>query len=376
MNNNQQAEPKRPYILIVDDFPNNIQVIAATLKRENYVIAAAANGKKALAMVDERLPDLIFLDIMMPEMDGYEVCRRLKANPLAAAIPVIFITAKSESDDIVKGFALGAVDYVSKPFQAAELLARTRAHLELKLSRDELALASERHERSSNERKELLHMLSHDLANPVGSLVEALKLTNENPELFPELKEDMLATSVNAWELLKLVKNITVLEQDAPELSLMRVNLLNSINEATFMMKGRLEQKQIRLAVSLADDLEVVAEPVSLVNSTINNILSNAIKFSRRGSQIEVSAERHGYQIKLKFVDHGIGIPEDIMGDLFKFNKRTARFGTEGEQGTGFGMPVVKKFVNFYGGDIQITSRPEELYPDSCGTETVITFNT
>ncbi len=122
----------RPLILIIDDVPKNLQVLGSILRNKDYKVAAATGGGQALDMLDKIRPDLILLDIMMPEMDGFEVCERIKARPETAGIPIIFLTAKTETEDIVRGFSVGAVDYVTKPFQAAELMARVRTHLQLK----------------------------------------------------------------------------------------------------------------------------------------------------------------------------------------------------------------------------------------------------
>ena len=123
------SEP--PLILIVDDNPQNIQFLGSLLSEAGYEIGLAQDGTGAVEFVDERMPDLILLDIMMPQMDGYAVCESLKANRTTSHIPIIFLTARAEVDDIVKGFELGATDYVTKPFIAAELMARVKAHLEL-----------------------------------------------------------------------------------------------------------------------------------------------------------------------------------------------------------------------------------------------------
>lgn len=134
-----RSKRKNPLILIVDDVPRNLQLLAAILKEENkYEVAAAASGAAALRIVDNVLPDLILLDVMMPEMDGFDVCRQLKASPSARDIPVIFLTAKAGLKDIVKGFQLGGVDYITKPFNGTELLARVQTHIELKQSKEKL----------------------------------------------------------------------------------------------------------------------------------------------------------------------------------------------------------------------------------------------
>jgi sigma-B regulation protein RsbU (phosphoserine phosphatase) len=134
-----RSKRKNPLILIVDDVPRNLQLLAAILKEENkYEVAAATSGAAALKIVDNVLPDLILLDVMMPEMDGFEVCQRLKASPSTRDIPVVFLTAKAGLKDIVKGFQLGGVDYITKPFNGTELLARVQTHIELKQSKEKL----------------------------------------------------------------------------------------------------------------------------------------------------------------------------------------------------------------------------------------------
>lgn len=136
MLNENRAGYKKPLILIVDDVPENIQVIASVLSNDYCEISAATGGEQALKLITGTTPDLILLDIMMQGMDGFEVCRRLKKNPETSNIPVIFLTAMTETDDIVKGFELGAVDYVTKPFKTAEMLSRVRTHLKLKRALD------------------------------------------------------------------------------------------------------------------------------------------------------------------------------------------------------------------------------------------------
>ncbi len=129
---------QKPMILIVDDTPKNLQVLVNILRKEDCKVAVAKSGEKALSLVNEHIPDLILLDIMMPDMDGFEVCRMLKESDETEEIPIIFLTAKTETEDIIKGFELGAVDYVTKPFNSLELLSRVRTQLEVKKSREQI----------------------------------------------------------------------------------------------------------------------------------------------------------------------------------------------------------------------------------------------
>ena len=163
-------------ILIVDDTPKNIQVIGNILEEKGYKINIALNGLQAIKTAEEIKPDLILLDIIMPKMDGFETCARLKTLDSTKDIPVIFLSAKAESEDIIKGFQTGGVDYITKPFNREELLARIGTHLELQENRKII-------ETISNERKELLHVLCHDLAVPFLSLKSLLKVEKDAPEI-------------------------------------------------------------------------------------------------------------------------------------------------------------------------------------------------
>jgi diguanylate cyclase (GGDEF)-like protein len=156
MEHEQELEKqKEPLVFIVDDIPGNIKVLGSMLKKENLRIAIATSGKQALSVANNILPDLILLDIMMPGMDGYEVCERLQSSAKTKNIPVIFLTAKADTDATLKGFKVGAVDYVTKPFNSAELLARVRTHLEIKRSRSLIEHVNEKLKMEIEERKKI-----------------------------------------------------------------------------------------------------------------------------------------------------------------------------------------------------------------------------
>ncbi len=161
----------KPLVLIVDDILNNLQIIGNTLIDEGYEISMATNGIQALSMVDTVLPDLILLDVMMPDMDGFEVCRRLKDNDITREIPVIFLTAKNETEDIVKGFEAGGIDYIVKPFNSAELLARVNTYIELKKSKELFNQINIKLRRLNEERMKS----TEELKAPAASLKNILK---------------------------------------------------------------------------------------------------------------------------------------------------------------------------------------------------------
>jgi CheY-like chemotaxis protein len=345
---------EKPFILIVDDVLKNLQVLGNILRAEGYFFTPATSGKQALKIIEKRLPDLILLDVMMPETDGYEVCRILKDNPATKDIPIIFLTAKTDTEDIVKGFAMGGVDYITKPFSPAELLARINTHLKIL--------------KISNERKELLHVLCHDLANAFSPIISALNIIHDYAT-YKVLRKDMETAALNGMRIIELVRTIRALEDNKIELKLESVELKKAVKSSELMLERKFAEKQIELVQHIDDNLTVSAEFTSLVNSVINNLLTNAVKFSYPNSKIIIEAKQSGDNVTVSIQDFGVGMSEQLQRDIFDMKKTTSRIGTGGETGTGFGMPLVKKFVKAYGGAIEIASKREKDCPEDHGTE-------
>ncbi len=358
---------KNSKILIVDDTPKNIQVLGKTLEQKNYEIIVAQNGLQALKVVEKDFPDLILLDIMMPDMDGFETCKRLKDNPKTKEIPIIFLTAKIEIDDLVKGFDLGAVDYITKPFNSKELLRRVKTHLELKEKSESL-------ERSNQNNRELIHILCHDLTNPIGFIDGVLQLSDQDPSIFQEMKDNLWTAVGSCINIIDQVRKMQALTEGKYALELDLIPLKQLVQESMDILMPRLMNKNLELVVDIDDNLKVLVERTSFGNSVLNNLLTNAIKFSYPDSKILVSAIQSGDQVTLSIQDFGMGIPQNLLKDLFNMNKSTTRPGTEGEKGTGFGMPLVHRFVKAYGGRIEIFSKEQSEDSQDQGTQVYITL--
>ncbi len=345
---------RKPFILMVDDHPENLRVLAAILDAEGYHFTPATSGEQALKILNKRPPDLILLDIMMPGMNGYEVCRILKDRPATRDIPVIFLTARFETGDIVKGFDLGCADYVTKPFNAVELLARIRTHLSIT--------------RISNERRELIHVLCHDLTNIFNPIIACAALMKDAASL-PRLRGEVLSSAKSGLKLITLIRKIHAWEEGKLTLDLAPVNLREAVAESAMMMRKKASEKQVTLRVEIDADLHAYAEPVALTNSVINNLLANAIKFSFPGGTVFLTAERDADRVILTVRDDGIGMSQSLLAGLFDITRQTTRPGTAGEEGTGYGMPLVQKFVQACGGDIVVTSREKAPGVTDHGTQ-------
>ncbi|MCP4751493.1 MAG: hybrid sensor histidine kinase/response regulator [Proteobacteria bacterium] len=363
------SEDKKGRILIVDDTQQNVQVLGTMLRQRDYRINVAQNGLQALETVKKIAPDLILLDIMMPEMDGFETCKRLKESEETKDIPVIFLTAKTEPDDIIKGFQLGAVDYVTKPFSSAELLARVQTHLEMKFNRETIV-------RQYNEQNELLHILCHDLANPFCNLKGILELVTETPSLLDQMLEPMDVSIEAGLNIIDLVREMRALEEERMALYLTGHDLGELLHESLSILRQRIQDKNLQVDVKVVGSHTVLVERISFINSVLNNILTNAIKFSFPGSRIEVDAVREDDSIIVSIRDFGIGMSSGLLNDVFKPNRVTSRKGTEGETGTGFGMPLVKKFVLAYGGSIDVFSKEKTEKVEDHGTEIKLRLKT
>ena len=283
---------KKEKILIVDDNTQNLQYLGSILLEERYQIIAANNGKKALELAEQQVPDLILLDIMMPEMDGFETSQKLKENHKTNQIPIIFLTAKTELEDLQKGFNLGAVDHITKPFHPVELLLRLNTHLSLS--------------KSQREYKELLHILSHDLDNYFGIIQGSIQAIESDysdlPFYLPMLKE---STHLGI-ELVKLVRDMRHIEEKP--LKLEAVHLLTAFEYSKDILQPSYFKKNLSLELEIPDTIYILSERVSFISSVANNILSNAAKFSFNGSTVYVQARTEASQVIVSIKDTRIGI--------------------------------------------------------------------
>ncbi|MBD3305073.1 response regulator [candidate division KSB3 bacterium] len=339
-------------ILLVDDNPKNLQVLGNLLEG-TYKTAVARTGAKALEFVKKRPPDLILLDIMMPGMDGFEVCAQLQAAPETREIPVIFLTAKTETEDIVKGFDLGAVDYVTKPFRKEELLARVQTHLALRHSKEAL------HQLNITKDK-FFSIIAHDLRSPFTGLIGLTKFIVENIEDYSkeEIKELVGDLQLSAETVYALLENLLVwsrlqrgIIKNQPEPILLKHIAQQNIR----LFTPTAAQKGITLSNRIQDDTPAYADHNS-VNTVIRNLLSNALKFTHTGGTVTLSATPKDEQVEVAVADTGIGMNAEGRAKLFQLDQPYQRPGTAEEKGTGLGLILCKEFIERNGGTIWVES--------------------
>ncbi len=375
-------------VLIVDDVENNLQVLSNILDNKGIAISLAMNGKSALKTVQRKKPDLILLDISMPEMDGYEVCEKLKKDDITKDIPVIFLTALSDSASILKGFAYGAVDYITKPFNKDELLSRVFTHLELKKSRDiieeqnkkleaqgvailehsknlekannSLKIKNDELEELNATKDKLFSIISHDLRGPVGNLISFTQLLSDNIDKYDKDKINRIIHNMSliAGSTYKLLKNL--LEWSSFHIGNIKFNPkktdLHAIVEDTISYtESSASIKKILVESEILEGTFVNVD-VQMIHTVFRNLLSNAIKFTHNKGKVSIYCSKINSSVEVTVSDTGIGITESNLSKFFKKDNFETTKGTNGERGTGLGLHLCKEFVEKNGGTIRIES--------------------
>ena len=355
-------ETSGPKILIVDDTPANIDVLDLFLEKEGYKISIAQSGESALDLADRISPDLILLDVMMPGIDGFETCRRLKSNDKTSDIPIIFITARNESADIIKGFSMGGVDYITKPFSQEEVCARVHLHLKLKTLMAALETKNQKLADLNDLKNKFLGMASHDLRNPISTIQGFSKILLDHGETLAEdAKKEFLQSihkvSNDLLTLLDDLLNISTIESGKLELQVKRGSFGQLVKERVRMYQVMAERKNLATHLDIEEMAEFSFDP-NRISQVIDNLLSNAIKFSPPGKEIYIWLGQKNGQAKFSVRDQGPGISPEDQDKLFKhFQKLKAR-PTADEPSHGLGLAIAKKMVEAHKGKITVESQP------------------
>lgn len=347
-----------PRILIVDDEPSNIQVLIAILQRE-YTLTVANSGAKALSMaIKHPQPNLILLDIMMPDITGYEVCQRLKENPETQSIPIVFVTALSEIGNEAKGFELGAVDYITKPISPAIVRARVKSHLRIEKLTHQLQHQNQSLKSALQMRKDLSHMIVHDLRNPLASILlgcSLLKMKGQALDDYQLQKIDQISSEAKTLD--DLIDNILVTAKlEADKLILHYEDIsLNILGDAVIQrFQDIANHRQIALIREWVEPEPIVSADQSLMRRVFENLVSNALKFSPVGSQIYLkTAYTEDQDFIFAVTDEGSGVPSDKRDAIFE-RYETAKVLEQASQ-LGLGLAFCKMVIQSHGGQIEVT---------------------
>lgn len=354
MNSNERQIS--PTILIVDDNSNNVKIIALTLRAFNYKLVIATNGQSAIDMVEKTRPDLVLMDVMMPGMDGYETCEKIKAKKENENIPVIFLTALSEKANIIRGFEVGGVDYITKPFNKEELISRVKTHLELKFTRDELQKNSNYLQSLNAVKDRMFSVIGHDLRSPLGSVKMTLEYLSETIEetSTEELKSTIDLLQKTTDEVFSLLENLLGwAKSQSGNLAITKepIDLMDLGYKVYLLNKGNLKFKNIDFKLDIQPGT-IVSADLNTITAVFRNLLSNAVKFTPNGGTISLLAKEVDDKILIEIKDSGVGIPPENLPKLFDSTKHFTTFGTNRESGSGLGLTLCFDFVKKNDGEI------------------------
>lgn len=352
-------------VLVVDDSQLGIDLIFELSEDSGYEIHSAVNARMALDRLKNERFDLVLLDVMMPVMNGYEVCREIKNTPGISDIPVIFITAKNDFESVARGFEAGAVDYVTKPFNARELVMRVKTHLDLIRSKQELEIAKELAEESSRAKGQFLANMSHEIRTPlygVTGMIDLLRSTGLS-SLQSEYLELMQSSANTLLTLINDILDFSRIEAGEPNLQHDLFDLRENVYNTVSLLKLRAGEKRLHLEFDIDEKIppELIGDPVR-INQVISNLTSNAIKFTNRGKiTVNVTLQENSTEsvlARFEISDTGIGISDEDMGKLFRDFSQVDGSTTREHGGAGLGLVISKKLVELMGGKIGVTSNP------------------
>ncbi|WP_392533922.1 response regulator [Nostoc sp. C117] len=344
----------QPSILVIDDQPDNFDVVETLLDGEGYQLYYAPSGKQALARLNSFQPDVILLDVMMPDLDGIEVCRCIKANPQWQTVPIIMVTALTDKEDLARCLGAGADDFISKPINSLELRARVNSMLRIKQQYDNLQALLKL-------REDMVNMIVHDLRNPLASIVlstEILRFTNLSLEKQQQKVEQIAIASHHLQSLINSLLIMAKLESGKMVLNYTEVDLSTLCISALADIEAIAAQKNLTLISELPEPGGIIKVDAAIFRRVLDNLLSNAIKFSPSNSQVILRAEYLAAGgAKLQIADSGLGIPENLRQSIFE-KYETGTLNPEVSQ-IGLGLAFCKMALDAHHGTITA----EDNYP-------------
>jgi signal transduction histidine kinase len=389
----RETETSRPNILIVDDTLQNLQLLSDMLTRNGYSVTGASDGPTALMIAGNEPPDLILLDIRMPEMDGYKVCERLKSDAKTQSIPVIFISALDELQDKIRGFSTGGADYITKPFQDEEVLARVKTHISLrrtnlllymeiaerrkaedalKKANDELEIrvrertaellkAKNAAEAANRAKSAFLANISHEFRTPLNPIIGMTDILLSDSK--PDSKEcDYLkCIAVAGNQLAEMVDNLIELiriEADGIRVKNQAIELTPFLRSTALNLSYIAKSKGLKVRNEIdASAPEHIISDIEVLYNILDRLGRNAIKFTEKG-EIVISVRKSSENEALQFSvsDTGVGIPPDRMEQIFEDFTLADDSYTRKHGGIGLGLTLIRRLVSQLGGRIWVES--------------------
>ena len=347
-------------ILIVDDVVSNVLLLKILLTNEKYQVCTANCGNMAIEQAKAEKPDLILLDVMMPDITGFDAAQILKKDPETAHIPIIFLTALNNPSDLVHGFQVGANDFLTKPFNKEELVVRVFHQIKLVAATRIIERQNAELRATIGNRDKMYSVIAHDLRSPMASIRMVLNLVaaSASPELIGQEMYDLLDKANKESEdvhdlldnLLKWTKSqtgrLTVVRQD--------LDLNDIIPGVVDIFEMIAQNKHIKLNYQTSASSVIVTADNDMLKTVVRNFMSNAIKFTPENGSIDIILSTEDDYAKVSVRDHGVGIAPERLSSIF--NKGETTYGTGGEEGSGLGLQLCQDFATKNGGSCTVES--------------------
>jgi signal transduction histidine kinase len=365
-------------ILIVDDTPANLDALSTVLSDVGYEIAIATSGEKALQLLQRRSPDLILLDVRMPGIDGFETCDRIKSNSKTCNIPIVFMTSLIDLNNKIKGFNCGAVDYISKPFQEQEILARVKTHIQLRLLTQNLEqqvaeqtaslrTANEALENANISKRSFLSTMSQEIRTPIDAILRLAEQLQEQKSgtLNTQQVDDLAKIERNGNHLLSLINNtlkLANIESGQLKLDLDSIVIEDLCRSCLVAIQSLADRKNIKLILTIEPNLPQLSIDERQMRQVILNLLNNAVKFTTAGSvtlsvtKAMLPDSENISGIRIAIADTGIGITSENIKQLFQPFVQIANLLGERHEGNGLGLILAKQIVELHNGKISVYS--------------------
>ena len=347
-------------ILIVDDVVSNVLLLKILLTNEKFQVCTASNGNMCIEMAKSEHPDLILLDVMMPDLNGFDTAVILKKDPETQEIPIIFLTALNNPSDLVKGFQVGANDFLTKPFNKEELVMRVMHQIQLVAAKRIIIRQNEELKRTISNRDKMYSVIAHDLRSPMASIRMVLNLAVNvvskevvGDEIFG-LLDKANRESEETHDLLDNLLKWTKSQTGRLSVVYQELDLDDIVPGVVDIFRMIAEMKKIELKYIPADEKLIVHADNDMIKTIIRNFLSNAVKFTPEGKSVEVFYKREGDFARISVRDHGVGIEPDRVEAIFHTGETT--YGTGGEEGSGLGLQLCQDFARKNGGDARVES--------------------